>query len=43
MCFAKKPDKFLEQNSGVYFAYVVGKGSTYVRSSEFKQKTHPRP
>jgi hypothetical protein len=34
MCFAKIPDRFMEQNSGKFFAYVVGNGNTYVRSSE---------
>ncbi len=35
MCFTKIPDRFMEQNSDKYFDCVVGKGSTYVRSSEF--------
>ncbi len=34
MCSAKIPDRFMGQKSGKYFAYVVGAGNTYVRSSE---------
>ncbi len=34
MCFAKIPDRFLGQNSDLFFAYVVGADFIYVRSSE---------